>query len=233
MSAHSQSVLLVQSSSALHSGLTALFQGAGITVHRVEKPDHVQRRVNGHRPSVILFDTDLPMTSILTTIQTLNTLSSCGVVVLCPVADPIDCILGLEMGADDVIPRDRDAREIVARIRRLITRAEELRQPEQGRGNITFSSWTLDLDRRDLTHADGRRVHLTRGEFDLLAALATHDGKVMERDQLLDHISQREWAPNDRTVDVLINRLRHKIGEDPREPRHLVTVHGVGYVFNP
>lgn len=233
MSPHSQSVLLVQSPASNYASLVPLFEGAGIVVHKVEKPQQVQRFVNGHRPSVIIFDTTSPLASILSTIQLLHASCDCGVIVLCSHADPVDCILGLEMGADDVIPRERDPREIVARARRLMTRANELREETTGRGHIVFSSWKLDLDRRELTHSDGRRVHLTRGEFDLLAALASHDGKVMERDQLLDHISQREWAPSDRTVDVLINRLRHKIGEDPREPRHLVTVHGVGYVFNP
>jgi len=231
--AKSQNVLLIQTAADDHTDLAALLQGAEIGVQRVNHPRLIGRYANGARPCVIVFDTELPPPGGMAVMQSLQEACSCGVIVLCANADSVDCILGLEMGADDVVARTRDPREIFTRIRRLMQRSAELREPANEQSRIVFTDWCLDLDRRELTHQDGHRVHLTRGEFELLAALASHQGRVMARDQLLDHISHRDWAPNDRTVDVLLNRLRHKLGEPSREPRHLVTVHGVGYVFNP
>lgn len=215
-----------------HQALIALLDNGDFEVKLEVDAERAADRINGSRPAVIVLDTDMPPPGGAGLVATLQRASEFGVIVLCTKADATDCILGLELGADDVVERDRDPREIIARIRRLVVRGQALRSATQGQGDIVFSEWRLSVDRRELLDAAGDRVHLTRGEFDLLAALASHQGKVMSRDQLLDHISHREWAPSDRTVDVLVNRLRHKIGDSPREPRHLVTVHGVGYVFS-
>ncbi|GAA0589377.1 response regulator transcription factor [Caenispirillum bisanense] len=226
-------VLIIGPHCGDHTDLVSLLGASDLEVALEPRPDRVGDHVNGTRPAVIVFDTDMPPPGGVGVMATLQRACEFGVIVLCPGADAADCILGLESGADDVVERDRDPREVAARIRRLLVRGQALRDAAQGADDIVFSDWRLSLERRDLRATDGTRVHLTRGEFELLAALATRQGKVMSRDQLLDHISHRDWAPSDRTVDVLINRLRHKIGENPREPRHLVTVHGVGYVFNP
>jgi two-component system torCAD operon response regulator TorR len=215
-----------------HQDLIALLGGSGLGVKLEPNAEHAADHVNGSRPTVIVLDTNMPPPGGVDLVATLQRASEFGVIVLCARADATDCILGLELGADDVVKRDRDPREIAARIRRLVVRSQTLRSATQCQCDIVFSDWHLSVDRRELLDSGGDRVHLTRGEFDLLAVLASQQGKVMSRDQLLDHISHREWAPSDRTVDVLINRLRHKIGDSPREPRHLVTVHGVGYAFN-
>jgi two-component system torCAD operon response regulator TorR len=156
-----------------------------------------------------------------------------GIIILTSVADSLACILGLEMGADDVVERTRDPREVLARGKRLLTRLAEVRDRDREgeHQEIHFSGWALDLEKREMLSPSGEALRLTRGEFELIAALAAHPGQVMSRDSLLDHVSHREWAPADRTVDVLVNRLRRKMGEDPKEPRHIVTVHGVGYVL--
>ncbi len=227
------SVLLVQSGAADHEELKTLLQEADITVQRSSQSQLAGRLAHGAQPSVVIFDTPVPPAGGMTTVQALRDVCTSGLIILCANADSVDCIVGLEMGADDVVCRNRDPREILARIRRLIQRATDLRKASTTQGVINFAHWTFDLDRRELVHQDGRNIHLTPGEFKLLAALVTQKGRVMRRDQLLDHISDRDRAPNDRTVDVLLNRLRHKLGEPTGEPRHLVTVHGVGYVFHP
>lgn len=215
-----------------HGDLITLLEGSGLDVRAEPWPDARATHVHGMRPAVIVLDADMPPPGGVGIVQMLQRSSEFGVIVLCDKADPADCILGLEAGADDVVERSRDPREVAARVRRLLARGQALREAATGDRPIIFSDWRLSLERRELTDAEGQRVHLTRGEFDLLAALAGRQGKVMSRDQLLDYISHREWAPSDRTVDVLVNRLRHKIGDNPREPRHLITVHGVGYVFH-
>jgi len=213
--------------------LVSLFRDGGMSVSAVARPDQVRQRQNGTRPNLILFDTEMPPPNGMGALQGLHDDYDAGLIVLCSKADSLACILGLEMGADDVVERDRDPREIFARGKRLLLRLTEARSASGTHRAITFAGWRLDVDGRQLTGPDGGGVRLTRGEFDLLAALAGSPGQVMSRDTLLDHISHREWAPNDRTVDVLINRLRRKLNEDPREPRHIITVHGIGYVLQP
>ena len=214
-----------------HQDLITLLESSDLDVKLEPNTEHAADHINGSRPAVIVLDTSMPPPGGIDLVATLHRMSEFGVIVLCAKADATDCILGLELGADDVVERHRDPREIAARIRRMVIRGQTL-SSRLGQCDIVFSDWRLSVDRRELLDAEGDRVYLTRGEFDLLATLASQEGKVMSRDKLLDHISHREWAPSDRTVDVLVNRVRHKIGDSPREPRHLVTVHGVGYVFS-
>ena len=94
-----------------------------------------------------------------------------------------------------------------------------------------FDRWQLHLVRRQLINEQQVIVQLTEGEFQLLKCLIDHVGKIMSRDQILDQMRNREWAPNDRTVDVLIGRLRRKLGDDSANPRLILTVHGAGYLF--
>jgi len=224
-------VLFISAGAAPDPKLVALFEGAGMSVATVPTPTQAAHRFNGYRPSLIIFDTELPPHDGMGCLQALHEEYDAGIIILCSNADSVACILGLEMGADDVVARGRDPREIFVRGRRLLARMAEVRAGQPPHQGAEFAGWQLDISRRQLTSPEGERIRLTRGEFELLAALATNSGQVMSRDTLLDHISHREWAPTDRTVDVLVNRLRRKLGEDPRDPRHIVTVHGVGYVL--
>lgn len=211
--------------------LLALFRKGGMTVSTVTGTDEALRLRNGNRPHLIVYDTEMPPPDGIASFQALREAYRAGLIVLCRNADSLACILGLEMGADDVIERTRDPREIFVRGRRLLARLDEGQAPPQTNRVIAFAGWHLDTGRHSLTDPDGAPVRLTRGEFALLAALAASPGQVLSRDALLDHVSHREWAPTDRTVDVLVNRLRRKLGEDPRDPQLIVTVHGVGYML--
>jgi two-component system torCAD operon response regulator TorR len=213
--------------------LLALFRNGGMAVSTVSGADEALSLRNGSRPDLIVYDTEMPPPGGLATFQALRETFRAGLIVLCRNADSLACILGLEMGADDVIERSRDPREIFVRGKRLLARLDETQAEPLSDRVVGFAGWTLDLGRHTLTDPDGRPVRLTRGEFALLAALAGSPGQVLSRDTLLDRVSHREWAPTDRTVDVLINRLRRKLGEDPRDPSLIVTVHGVGYVLQP
>jgi len=236
-------VLFIVPNGHPNPALVSVFRDGGMSVSAMARPDQVGPRQNGTRPNqiwpnliwpnLILFDTEIPPPAGMGALQGLHDDYDAGLIVLCGKADSLACILGLEMGADDVVERNRDPREIFARGKRLLLRLEEARSASGTHRAISFAGWRLDVNCRQLTDPDGGSVRLTRGEFNLLAALAGSPGQVMSRDTLLDRISHREWAPNDRTVDVLINRLRRKLNEDPREPRHIVTVHGIGYVLQP
>lgn len=152
--------------------------------------------------------------------------------------DMIDRIVGLEIGADDYIAKPFHLREVLARVRSVLRRTQPrpapvaaAAAPAKGAG-IRFDGFVLDLDRRDLTGPEGE-IRLTSGEFDLLAMFARHPHRVLSRDQIMDLLKGHDWAPNDRSIDNQVARLRKLIEVDARAPRLLKTVRGAGYSFTP
>jgi len=149
--------------------------------------------------------------------------------------DVVDRIVGLEIGADDYIPKPFHLREVLARLRSVLRR----RRPEavtaataQPKADtLTFDGWTLDLGRRQLQAAGGQEIALTTGEFDILAVLARQPGHVFTREALMDLTRSRSLEAFDRTIDAQIARLRKKIEKDPKNPTLVKSVRGVGYVF--
>ncbi len=156
------------------------------------------------------------------------------ILVLTAKGDEIDRILGLEMGADDYLPKPFNPRELVARLNAILRRARPgpAAAPEAGGGEVRFGPWVLELDSRRLLR-DGEPQHLTSGEFALLQVLARRPNRPLSRDTLLNLAQGREHNPFDRSVDVQISRLRKLLEEDPARPRYIQTVWGVGYVFVP
>jgi DNA-binding response OmpR family regulator len=147
-------------------------------------------------------------------------------------ASPIDRIVGLEIGADDYIPKPFHLREVLARLRTVLRRRQPAAAARAEAGEaIHFDGWRLDLGRRQLITAEGTEIILTTGEFDMLAALARHPGRVLSRDLLMDLTHGRSLEAFDRTVDAQIARLRKKIEPDPKQPTLIKSVRGIGYVF--
>jgi DNA-binding response OmpR family regulator len=150
--------------------------------------------------------------------------------------DMIDRIVGLEIGADDYIAKPFHLREVLARVRSVLRRAEPrataAAAPKESAAQIAFDDYVLDLDRRALRGPDGE-IRVTSGEFDLLALFARHPHRVLSRDQIMDLLKGHDWAPNDRSIDNQIARLRKLIEANAREPRLLKTVRGAGYCFTP
>ena len=144
-----------------------------------------------------------------------------------------DRIIGLELGADDYVPKPFNPRELLARIRAVLRRAGEPRR----RGTmpplaaIRFSGWTLEPARRRLLNPEGVEVALTGGEYDLLLALVERANRVLTRDMLLDLLRGRQAGPFDRAIDVAVSRLRRKLEDDGRNAQLIKTVRGGGYVL--
>ena len=184
---------------------------------------------------LLVLDLNLPDGDGLTLARELGPRPGPAVIIVTARSDDVDRIIGLELGADDYITKPFNPRELLARVKAVLRRmqAPVPAVPAEAGSSapVMFEGWTLDLASRSLRDPKGSDVHLTRAEFDLLAVLATRAGRAQTRDQLLDAIAGRDSTPFDRTIDVLIARLRRKIEVDPKAPKLILTMPGFGYKF--
>jgi two-component system OmpR family response regulator len=187
----------------------------------------------GHYHLVVL-DLMLPGESGLDLARWLRTQADTPIVMLTAMGEETDRIIGLELGADDYVPKPFNPRELLARIRAVLRRAGEAadrRIEHDGAQALRFGGWTLEPARRRLLNPDGVEVPLTGGEFDLLHALVERPNRVLTRDMLLDLLRGRQAGPFDRAIDVAISRLRRKLEDDGRHAQLIKTVRGGGYVL--
>jgi two-component system, OmpR family, response regulator len=187
---------------------------------------------NGHFQLIVL-DLMLPGESGLDLARWLRGQSEVPIVMLTAMGEETDRILGLELGADDYMPKPFNPRDLLARIRAVLRRAGDVaeRRPETPLRAIEFSGWTLEPTRRRLLNPEGVEVPLTGGEYDLLMALVDRANRVLTRDMLLDLLRGRQAGPFDRAIDVAVSRLRRKLEDNGRNARLIKTVRGGGYVL--
>ena len=153
-----------------------------------------------------------------------------AVLMLTAKGDPMDRIVGLEIGADDYLPKPFEPRELLARVRAVLRRGTEAAAISGGHKAMRFGSLEIDRDARIVTVA-GKSCDLTSYQFDLLVALAERAGRVLTRDQMMEAVRGRELEAFDRSIDVHMGRIRSAIEVDAKEPKRILTVRGVGYVF--
>ncbi|MDQ2804144.1 MAG: response regulator [Pseudomonadota bacterium] len=192
------------------------------------------RRVwpSGHYHLVVL-DLMLPGEGGLDLARWMRSQSNVPIVMLTAMGEETDRIIGLELGADDYVPKPFNPRELLARIRAVLRRAGEPtdRRADAALRCLRFAGWTLEPGRRRLLNQDGAEVALTGGEYDLLLALAERPNRVLTRDILLDMLRGRQAGPFDRAIDVAVSRLRRKLEDDGRNAQLIKTVRGGGYVL--
>ncbi len=211
--------------------LKTYFEGEGYQVAVANNGDEMWRVLKAIPSDIVLLDIGLPGKDGLELARELCIRHEhIGVILVTGRNDDIDKIVGLESGADDYVTKPFHTRELLARVKILLRRCRR-ESREQAVDNYSFSGWKIDFVRRRLFDREGGRVFLTDGEFDLLSVMARHPGTVLSRERLMQTISHRAWDPNDRTIDVLIRRLRRKIEADPGDPQFITTVRGEGYVF--
>ncbi len=190
--------------------------------------------LNDWHIDLVVLDIMLPGEDGLTLCRNLRAANSAlPIIMLTAMGEETDRIVGLEMGADDYLAKPFNPRELLARIKAALRRAEGPRDTNaiDGAPVLGFAGWNLHVEKRELHSPDGVMVPLSGGEFELLAVFATHAGRVLSRDQLLDLARGREAQPFDRSIDVQVSRLRRKIEADPRQPALIKTVRGGGYMF--
>ncbi|HEY7537689.1 MAG TPA: response regulator transcription factor [Gaiellaceae bacterium] len=188
--------------------------------------DEARRLLERNNPSLVVLDVMLPGTDGLELCRWIRTRSDLPVIMLTARGDEADRIVGLELGADDYVTKPFSPRELVARVRAVLRRADAT--SDGARGSIAFGDVVVDASTREVTKA-GRPLVLTAKEFDLLHFLASHPRRVFSRDQLMERIWGYSAALDTGTVTVHIRRLREKVEDDPSQPAHLQTVWGVGY----
>lgn len=195
------------------------------------------RRALGQSPvDLVILDLMLPGEDGLTLARSLRGDSTnIGIIILTGRGETVDRIIGLEMGADDYLPKPFHLRELLARVKSVLRRVQSRsgEPSHQARSRVRFAGWNLDLSSRELMSPAGEEVRLTTGEFDLLAAFVNNANQVLSRDRLLDLARNREAGPFDRTIDVQVGRLRRKLEDDPQNPSLIKTVRGSGYIFTP
>ncbi|MDI1348706.1 response regulator [Aquabacterium sp.] len=200
--------------------------------------DAVQARavLAAHRIDLVVLDLMLPGEDGLSLCRWLRSKTDAHVPILMLTAraEETDRVVGLEMGADDYLAKPFATRELLARIRAVLRRTRMLPpnlQPVHQARALRFGDWTLDTTARHLLDAQGTLVSLTGGEFRLLRVLLDHPQRVLHRDQLLNLTQGRDTEAFDRSIDLLISRLRQRLRDDPREPRYIKTVRNEGYVL--
>lgn len=198
--------------------------------------DSVSARAVLEREAVdlILLDIGLPGEDGLSLTRHLREHWRGSVIIVSGRGDPIERVVGLEIGADDYVSKPFDLRELLARVRSVLRRAKavnEVASTADRQGILQFNGWQLHVQARQLLNPDGQEVALTTGEFDLLVALLESPNRVLSRDQLMQRLHGREPGPFDRAIDVQISRLRQKIEADPTQPKLIKSVRSVGYVL--
>ncbi|MBB4302737.1 two-component system torCAD operon response regulator TorR [Rhodobium orientis] len=224
-------ILVVEDDATSRVTLAGYFETEGFRVTEAGDGGEMRTAFGRGDVDLVMLDIRLPGEDGLTLLKELRQHSDIGVIMVTGKNDDFDRVVALEIGADDYVTKPFNPRELLARTKNLLRRTYAARMADRASRVKNFAGWTLDLDKRGLTSPGGDDVRLTRGEFELLSALVDNSGRVLTRDNLLDHLNHREWDPSDRTVDVLIGRLRRKLETDPKDPELIVTVHGVGYVF--
>jgi two-component system OmpR family response regulator len=239
MDDHPQHILIVDDDPEIAALVSEFLAQHGFTVTSVGNGRAMREVLAKEVFDLVILDLMLPGEDGLTLCRHLRATTQLPIVMLTAMGSETDRVVGLEMGADDYVPKPFSARELLARIKAVLRRGAP--RPNDGGGAaaeaasgkevLEFAGWRFDVGRRQLHSADGVLVELTSGEFDLLHAFLRNPQRILNRDQLLDLARGRVSGPFDRTIDVQVGRLRRKLEVDPKKPELIKTVRGGGYML--
>jgi two-component system alkaline phosphatase synthesis response regulator PhoP len=224
-----ETILVVDDEPKIVKTVRAYLEDAGFRVVTAGDGQTALTVYRHEKPALVVLDLGLPALDGLDVARTLRRDSSVPIIMLTARVDEADRLIGLELGADDYVTKPFSPRELVARVRAVLRRSGGEREPAPA--PIAVGDVFVDLERRQATVA-GKAVELTPTEFDLLVVLARHPGRVFTRLELLDRVQGYAYEGYERTVDAHVKNLRQKIEPDPKEPRYILTVYGVGYRFS-
>jgi two-component system OmpR family response regulator len=223
-------ILIVDDDRGIRHLLQEFFQKRGLRASVAADGVEMEAAIRRAQIDLIVLDVMLPGKSGLELCRELRARYPIPIIMLTAVTETTDRVVGLEMGADDYVPKPFDPRELLARIRAVLRRnAPEARKDPQ-RQIYRFAGWTMDCSRRRLMAPGDVRVELTAAEFNLLHTLVQSAQRVLSREQLIELAGGDSY---DRSVDILVSRLRRKMEDDPRRPKLIMTVRNGGYQFMP
>ncbi len=226
-----QQLLIIEDDSRLASMVAEYLGSFGFAVEHAPDGERGLMRVQSLKPDLVILDLMMPGIDGLEVCRRLRALPGAQartpVLMLTAKGDPLDRVIGLELGADDYMPKPFEPRELLARIRAVLRRQGA---PEANEQAMRFGSLEIDRDARSVRVA-GKACELTSYQFDMLVALAERAGRVLSRDQIMEAVRGRELEAFDRSIDVHMGRIRAAIEHDAKDPKRIVTVRGVGYVF--
>jgi two-component system OmpR family response regulator len=228
-------ILIVDDQQEICDVVEEYLTGEGYRVSTAHEGAGMRRVLGQFSVDLVILDLMLPGEDGLTLARSLRSESGIGIIILTGRGETVDRIIGLEMGADDYLPKPFHLRELLARVKSVLRRVQNRNgdNPQPARSRARFVGWNLNLPSRELLSPTGQQIRLTTGEFDLLAAFVNNANQVLSRDRLLDLARNREAGPFDRTIDVQVGRLRRKLEDDPQNPTLIKTVRGSGYIFTP
>ena len=213
--------------------LLSLYLGEqGFKVATVEDGVAMDEWLAENTADLVVLDLMLPGEDGLSLARRLRAEHKLPIVMISARGEEVDRIVGLEVGADDYLPKPFNPRELLARIRAVLRRSTGARAAERREDIFEFGSFRLDGQKRVLSK-DAEETDLSRAEFDLLHVFVEHPNRVLTREMIMDLLEGRDRDPFDRSIDVRVTRLRHKIEEDSTRPQFIRTVWGVGYQFTP
>ena len=224
-------ILLVDDDGEIRTLVSELLLGAGFEPHTAKDGVEMRRALAEQDFDLVVLDLNLPREDGLTLCRELRALTDVPVIMLTARADPIDRVIGLELGADDYVIKPFEPRELVARIRTVLRRLGPARRPAEIRhiSGASFEGWRLDFDHRHLVDPEGMLVMLSGAEYTLLRTMVDHPQAVLSREHLLSICNTRDLSG--RAIDLQVSRVRQKLRDDVRSSPLIKTVRGEGYVF--
>lgn len=230
-------VLIVDDEVEVRTLLREYFELEGYRVSEAGDGTGLREHLAKHPVTLITLDVNLPGQDGFALAREIRSQRNVPIIMISGKQDPIDQVIGLELGADDYITKPFNLREVLARVRAVLRRYQQDERPaasltgQSKDDRYDFDGFVLSIPRRELTDANGRVIELTAAEFNLLELLVKRAARVMTRDNIMDALKGHDWSPMDRSIDTLVARLRKKVEGDTDHPRLIKTVRGVGYVF--
>ena len=226
-------ILIVDDDAEIRSLLGNYLQKNGYRTTAVAEGKGMLAALDNGRVDLIVLDLMLPGDDGLVLCRNLRARSDIPVIMLTARGEDMDRILGLEMGADDYLPKPFNPRELLARIKSILRRTKALpgNMETEDAARVHFAGWELDTISRQLVSPEGVVVPLSGSEYRLLRIFLNHPNRILSRDQLMDMVRGRETDPFDRSIDVQVSRLRHRLADDAKEHAIIQTVRGAGYIM--
>jgi DNA-binding response OmpR family regulator len=218
--------ILIDDDERLNALVTSYLQRFGVSVRSFSHPEKGFQALQEDSPDIVILDVMLPDIDGFTLCRKIREFSRVPIVMLTARGDVTDRIVGLDLGADDYLAKPFEPRELAARMQAVLRRGAGDRIVEQ----VRLGSLDLNWATRS-AYLDGRDLGLTTAEFELLGLLVRNRSRVLSRDRIINETRGIDWEAYDRSIDVLISRLRQKLGDDPRSPVFIRTVRGAGYLF--